>query len=399
MDINNISYHRDSHLLKASPHSDDGISIVHCSDVHLGTTIPFLKDADAKIRRSEIMNTFKKITEICKERSVDVLLIAGDLFENHWVDLNLINFVKRCLADIPDTIVAICGGNHDYISVDCPFCDNTWSENVFIFGKSVEYVEFPNMKLRLWGASFTSTYTETPILENVVAPKDDYIDLMVMHGELLEDEKQVSVYNPITLEQIGNSNMDYIALGHIHKTSPVRKSKGTFFAYSGCPESSGFDDQGQKGIYYGKVSKGKCDLQLLPISKRVLIEMHIDVTASFNDNDVIGKVKSHLKENFAYNYYDNLYKIVLIGRTDENYSPNCQNIQSTLSEVVFYCEVINKSLPNIDLKTLSKEVSLKGIFVKNMLDRIEKSIDEFEKQNLKDALYIGLDAFNEGVSK
>jgi DNA repair exonuclease SbcCD nuclease subunit len=270
---------------------------------------------------------------------------------------------------------------------------------VFIFGKAVEYVEFPNMKLRLWGTSFTSTYIEMPIFDELEVPQDDFVNLMVMHGDLLENDTQVSQYNPITLEQIGNSHMDYIALGHIHKTSPIKKSKDTFFAYSGCPEGHGFDEQGQKGIYYGTISKGKCDLQFLPISKRVLIEITLDITASFNDNDVIGKIKSHLKECFAYNYYDNLYKIILVGITDGNYSPNCQTIQSILSELVFYCEVTNQSLPRIDFRALSKEVSLRGLFVKNMLNRIDRSIDDFEKQNLKYAMYVGMSAFNHKDSK
>ncbi|MGN1411386.1 MAG: exonuclease SbcCD subunit D [Oscillospiraceae bacterium] len=397
MDINNISYHKDSPLLKAKSHSENGITIIHCSDIHLGASIPFLKDADAKIRRSEIMNTFKKITEICKERNVDVLLIAGDLFENHGVDVSIINFAKQCFLDIPDTIVSICGGNHDYISADCPLCDNNWSKNVFIFGKEIQSIEFPNMKLRLWGTSFTSTYMEMPRFDKINVPKDDYINIMVMHGDLLENENQVSRYNPITLEQIGNSNMDYLALGHIHKTTPIKKSKNTFYAYSGCPEGHGFDEQGQKGIYYGTISKGKCDLQLIPISKRVLIEINLDITSATSDSDVIGEIKTYLKRSFAYNYYDNLYKIVLDGFTDENYIPNCQNISSVLSELVFYCDVTNHSLPKIDFKLLSKEVSLKGVFVKNMLDRINKSIDDFEKESLKKALYVGLNAFDKEV--
>lgn len=397
MDINNISYHKDSPLLKAKPHSEDGITIIHCSDIHLGASIPFLKDADAKVRRSEIMNTFKKITEICKERNVDILLIAGDLFENHGVDLSVVNFAKKCFLDIPNTIVAICGGNHDYISADCPLCDNNWSKNVFVFGKEIQSVEFPNMKLRLWGTSFTSTYMEMPRFDKINVPNDDYINIMVMHGDLLENENQISRYNPVTLEQIGNSNMDYLALGHIHKTTPIRKVKNTFYAYSGCPEGHGFDEQGQKGIYYGTISKGTCDLQFIPISKRVLIEIHLDITSATNDNDVIGEIKTYLKKSFAYNYYDNLYKIVLNGFTDENYIPNCQNISSILSELVFYCNVTNHSLPKIDFKLLSREVSLKGVFVKNMLDRINKSIDDFEKENLKRALYIGLNAFDKEV--
>lgn len=396
MDINNISYHKDSSIFKKKS-SNEGISVIHCSDIHLGATIPFLKDADAKIRRSEIMNTFKRITELCKEKSVDVLLIAGDLFENYGIDLNLVNFTKKCLADIPDTIVAICGGNHDYISADSPYCDKNWSDNVFIFGKDIQYVEFPNMKLRIWGTSFSSTYIDVPIFDTIDVPKNDFLNLMVMHGDLIIHKNQISRYNPITLEQIANSNMDYIALGHIHKTTPVKKIKNTFFAYSGCPEGHGFDEQGQKGIYYGTISKGSCDLKFIPISKRVLIEITLDITSSYSDNDVIGRIKSYLKESFAYKYYDNLYKIILIGSTDENYVPNCQHIKSVLSEDVFYCDVKNHSLPNIDFQLLSKEISLKGLFVKNMLNKINNSIDDFEKENLKKALYVGLNAFDKEV--
>ena len=53
--------------------------------------------------------------------------------------------------------------------------------------------------------------------------------------------------------------------------------------------------------------------------------------------------------------------------------------------------------PFIDKKTLSAEVSLKGIFVKNMLAKL-KNADENEKARLEKALELGLRAFSSEVS-
>ena len=384
MDINNISYHKNSSRLHAKPNSDDGITVIHCSDIHLGAEIPFLKHNDAKKRRAEIMNTFKKITEMCNEKAVDLLIISGDLFENHGVDLN--------------TIVAICGGNHDYLSADCPLSDGDWSENVFIFGKELQYVEFPNMKLRLWGTSFTSTYMDTPAFDSVQVPFDSYTNILVMHGDLILKENQISRYNPITLEQLGKSKMDYVALGHIHMTTPIQKVENTYYAYSGCPEGHGFDEQGKKGIYFGNISKGKVDLTFIPMSQRMLIETTIDITNCFSDNEANSKIIDFLHKNFGETFAENLYSITLTGFTNEKYRPNVTYIQSILSELVFYIDIKNSSLPNIDFETLSKDFSLKGIFVKNMLNKIDKCNDAFEIEDLKNALYIGLNAFDKEVA-
>lgn len=398
MDINNLCYHKNSSLLKAKPNSDSGITILHCSDIHLGAKIPFLKNNDTKKRRTEIMNTFRRVTELCTEKSVDVLIISGDLFENHGVDLSIINSAKRFLADIPKTIVAICAGNHDYLSADSPLSDNDWSENVFIFGRELQYVEFPNMKLRLWGASFDRTYIDTPILEDsdFRVPMDSYTNVLVMHGDIVDQENSVSRYNPITIEQIGNSKMDYVALGHHHKTTPIERVKDTYYAYSGCPEGHGFDEQGQKGVYLGTVSKGKCNLEFVPLSKRMLMDTVVDVTGSYSNALTTSMVQEALESKFGSNYAENLYRISLTGLTTEDYEPDCSSIQSALSETIYYVEVNDSSLPNIDFEKLSRELSLKGIFVKNMLNRIDKCSDTFEQENLRNALYIGLNAFDKG---
>ena len=50
--------------------------------------------------------------------------------------------------------------------------------------------------------------------------------------------------------------MDYIALGHIHKFSGIKRIGNTYYAYSGCPEGRGFDEEGDKGIIFRRGISG-----------------------------------------------------------------------------------------------------------------------------------------------
>ena len=134
------------------------------------------------------------------------------------------------------------------------------------------------------------------------------------------------------------------------------------------------------------------------MSQRMLIETTIDITNCFSDNEANSKIIDFLHKNFGETFAENLYSITLTGFTNEKYRPNVTYIQSILSELVFYIDIKNSSLPNIDFETLSKDFSLKGIFVKNMLNKIDKCNDAFEIEDLKNALYIGLNAFDKEVA-
>lgn len=60
--------------------------------------------------------------------------------------------------------------------------------------------------------------------------------------------------------------------------------------------------------------------------------------------------------------------------------------------------MINKAKPDIDINILASDFSLKGLFVKKILSRINTSKTESEKEMYENALYIGLKAFDGEVS-
>ena len=375
------------------------IKILHCSDFHLGAELSSIGN-QAKQRREEILLTFYCIVSICKEENIELLLVAGDLFEGSNTDRNIINSVKESLSSIPNTIVAIAPGNHDYVSIDSPFADGVWPENVHIFQSALESIDFKEKGLRLWGAGFTSTYVNHSLLIEMNIPDDDIINICVMHGDLVA-ENQTSNYNPISPALIRFSGMDYLALGHIHKRTELLQSGATHYAYCGCPEGKGFDELDEKGIYIGTITKGRVDLAFRPVSRRMNLEVHVDIGSAVTNNEVADIVIHTIQKKYGEAFAQNLYKVILEGALDASFTPDCVAITLRLQNELYFIKIKDETHLAVNFEELAKENSLKGIFTSKMLEKLNQSLSgnrEQEVIQIRRALYIGIKAFDSEVT-
>ena len=93
--------------------------VLHASDLHLGAPLQAL-GAYAQERSREKIQTFRRMLTFCEEESVDVLLLAGDIFDNATIPLALLEEVQEMLATLTKTKVFISPGNHDYFAIDSP---------------------------------------------------------------------------------------------------------------------------------------------------------------------------------------------------------------------------------------------------------------------------------------
>ena len=76
---------------------NDRVKILHCADLHIGAELSFLKN-NAASRQAEMLNTLKKITKICSGQGIEVLIIAGDLFDSNHIDSAALTEVKNAFA-------------------------------------------------------------------------------------------------------------------------------------------------------------------------------------------------------------------------------------------------------------------------------------------------------------
>ena len=371
------------------------IKILHCSDLHIGAELSFLKNK-SKNRRAEILNTLKKITDMCTIQQIDLLIVAGDLFDSNHVDSATLSTVKSLFASIPDTLIAVVCGNHDYFAVDSPYSDDDWSSNVVIFYQRFSKIEFPNKNLRLCGSSFLGSYQENRNHE-ICVPDDNMINILIYHGDLVS-ENQTSKYNPITVREIENSNFDYIALGHIHSATTLQRAGNTTYAYSGTPDGNGFDETGKKGVYSGCIYKHRADLAFYETSSRIYENIDFNTDSRSSNLHISKSILRYLEDTYGENYSENLYRITLTGKSPDGFRPDVKAITTELQNSLYYVSVKDKSRPDTDLSILAADFSLKGIFVKKMLNKINTCEDGTEKEIYENALYIGLKAFDGEVN-
>ncbi len=369
------------------------VKIAHCADLHIGTKISGLGHK-AALRAGEIKNSFFNIINLCSKEKVDLLCVSGDLFDDVGIVASDIEEIKTVCKNV-DFKIVISPGNHDPFSADSPYKDG-WPENVTVFKNDyLENIEFDDIKTRVWGAAFKGRHENKPLLKNIVIPKDDFINLGVLHGEIVNSYK--SRYNPICIEDIEKCGFDYLALGHIHKRSIIYKSGETFYSYCGNSESSGFNDLGEKGIYLGEVSKGGCDLKFIKTCKRSYYIKEINVSGLKNDGEIAQKIEDSLLEEFGENYGENIYKIILIGEISDGVLIDVQNIKSILERSVFYCDMVDDTEIEIELKSISCKNDFKGLFIQKMSEKINEQATEEEKSIYKKALKIGLASFEKDV--
>ena len=124
--------------------------------------------------------------------------------------------------------------------------------------------------------------------------------------------------------------------------------------------------------------------------------MHLHETVNIeglkDSVEITARVSEGLKAKYGEAYTDNLYKIELTGEIPLDAEILTAEIESRLGELVYYAKVKDSTEYTADFGALAEETSLKGIFVKKMLEKIDSASPE-ERELYKKALKLGLKAF------
>ena len=367
------------------------MKLLHTADLHIGAELSYL-DNLRESRKYEVLETFRNICALCKKENVEFCLIAGDLFDSNAAAATFAEPVLRYMAEISETHFLYVAGNHDPLDTSSPFKNFELPKNLTVFGDDYETIEFPEFKVRAMGRSFSHSSMEFKPVPKM--PQDNYINLFLLHADFGANDNR---YNPINADFVQNCGADYLALGHIHKRTAVEKLGDTYLSYPGCPEGQGFDEVGEKGVYLGILNKDGCRLHFNSCSGRLHIVKKFDLSEAANTDEAEKHILDNLLFEFGENYDRNLYKIILMGTCENLGEINLPELLSRLKGKLYFVKLKNRLKQKLDLDLLSKEISLRGLFVNRMLEKI-KAANEDDKKKLIDALYLGLEAFDGEVA-
>ena len=245
------------------------IKILHSADWHLDSPLQGRTPQQADTLRRELLQIPGKITALCREENCDLMLLAGDLFDGAYSQQTY-----RTVYDALKSVgvpVFIAPGNHDYIYPDSPYEKELWPENVHIFKKQqTQWVDLPNLGLRVYGAGFQSMDCPS-LLEGFRA---EGFAVGVFHAD---PTQRNTPYNPITQNQVSQSGLAYLALGHIHKGDGFQAGD-TLCAWPGCPMGRGYDEQGEKGVLIVSLHD-TADIRFVPLDGPRFYDLSVDFAA------------------------------------------------------------------------------------------------------------------------
>lgn len=361
------------------------VKIAHCADVHLISE----EIGDHKLYRN-LLKAFRDMIDICSKEKVDILLIAGDLFDSSNIDSTTLSTIQSSLKNL-DTRVFISPGNHDYLSLDSPYLESSWPDNVKIFSPEVESFPIEELNTTVYGVGFDGSFVNEFLFNEPIDIDHSMINICICHGDLVNTSGN-SQYHPISKEDISRMGVDYLALGHIHKRSEMKKAGNTYYSYPGSLLGRGFDEIGSKGFYIGTISEQGIEFNFKEIDCPGFFIDRVDMTGVESEEEVYNKIYSQIKNNYK-NYKDNSYRIILEGEIPSDFRVSWISIEDRLSDIFYYIKLIDKMKTPYNLELLRQETSLKGVFTNKMLNKIDETNDENLKKVYERSLKYGLEAF------
>ena len=364
------------------------IKILQAGDLHFDTPFKDLDKNISIISKEELLEVFSKIIDTAMENSVDILLLTGDIFDNLTINKKTLIFIKNQIERISNIRVFISPGNHDPYNEKSFYKMINWPDNVYIFKGSIENIIVEDLNTVVWGAAFNEYHVRKSMLKDINI-KENYINIMTIHGDISNTDDG-NEYNPITIKDIENSKLDYIAIGHRHNYSGILRENNTYYAYAGCPQGRGFDELGDKGIILGEITKGAVDLRFVRTSKRNYYVEEIDISNSVSYEEVRLKILSAIDKEEREN---NLYKIILKGEVESYINLREDIILEKIKNDFYFVKVIDKTEVKLDFDKISKDYSIKGVYAKKLLEKMKE--EDCNNEILQMALKLGIQSLSQ----
>ena len=357
------------------------MKFVHIADMHFDSTFLNLSDKDimGDLRRLEQRKVFKKMVEYIKQNKIEYLFISGDLYEHKYIKQSTIEYINNLFKEIPKTRIFIAAVNKEKKIKNSYYNKFNWNENVKIFNSVIEKIETDDCYI--YGYSFDDFYCEGCDIENIEIEKNGKYNILVIHGNLDGAKEDDKPYNPISRSLLEEKGFDYVALGHIHKLD-YNTYENQKIVYPGSTISLGFDELGTHGMIVGELNNG-LKLKFVPLDDEEFVKRKLSVDNMYSKEELIESIN---EMNINSNEY---VEIILTGR--RNFEINIYELQKFLQNNRII-KVKDETKISLDLEKIANENTLRGLFVKEMMERLEKETNSEERDILERAIEIGLNA-------
>ena len=225
---------------------------IHCADIHLGKPFgQFDEETRAALRQARL-DALRAIGAFAVERSVALVLIAGDLFDAEAPPSKLVKRALDTIAVFPDVTWILLPGNHDSLAavdlwerLERDKSDNlilATKPEVIAIGEDVAILPAPPT-VKSPGYDLTDWMTG--------ADTQDRVRIGLAHGGVADFGSEEGGLAIIPPDRAKQSDLDYLALGDWHGQKAITPHTW----YAGSPETDGFKGHATAGVLLVEVAE------------------------------------------------------------------------------------------------------------------------------------------------
>lgn len=276
---------------------EETMKFVHAADLHVDSPLRGLEryeGAPVERLRRATRDAAENVVSLALDEEVDFLVIAGDLFDGKWRDMQTGlwmagQFRRLERAGIP---VYLLRGNHDAASEVPQRID--WPSNVHEF--SVDEPEtflLEEQRVALHGQGFSRREVTTDLAATYPDPVPGHFNIGVLHTSLTGDP-QHDTYAATTEEVLTLRGYDYWALGHVHARRRVREEP--FIGFSGNTQGRHVNERGPKGCHLVSVEGRSVSVEFRPTDVLRWDLVEIELAPESDVDDLLDRVRARLSQ-------------------------------------------------------------------------------------------------------
>ena len=371
------------------------MKFVHIADVHLGMS--FKSASFSKIfgnkKRDAIKKNLKNVIEYIKDNDIELLLIAGDFLEGDYIELSDLLDIKYLFESIPKTSIVLMAGNHDPMSPkDNAYKLVQWPEHVTVIGIDYVCIDLENIDTSIVSVSWDSKGPLTlkkPLLEDKIKESSLTNKIVMLHGDAYL-QNDYFYMDPAYLNSL---DVDYVALGHIHKYDVL----GDKVVYPGSLEPLDFSENYSHGFVVGQIREGQLTIKHEESMALPMEVVPVDITGCESYLEIVDKTKDEIFKNDRVESLSNLMiRVRLVGEKNPYIGDIDKAFKAELNDLIgaqiVYIEAKDKTIPGYDIDVLysEHEHDIIGHFIRSIRDK--GLDDEVNKQALSTGITLLLEA-------
>jgi len=264
------------------------VTLLHAADLHLDSPLVGLEryeSAPVREVRSATRRAFSALVNLCLEEQVQLLLLAGDLYDGDWRDYSTGLFFATELSRLRElgTRVVWIRGNHDAqskITRHLELGDHCHELST----KRPETYVLESLGLAVHGQGFATPLVSEDLAASYPAPLAGLFNIGLLHTALSGRVGHAS-YAPCDVRALTARGYDYWALGHVHQREVVQRDP--WIVFPGNLQARHVREGGEKGATLIRL----CDGVVESVEHRALdvvrfARLTVDVSEASGTSDV-----------------------------------------------------------------------------------------------------------------